>query len=79
MEDFLKGKEIKTVIRDEKSAYRKVKSGVPQESVLAPIMFLIYVNDMKEGISDYIILFADDARLLRKIRNHKYCESYRIA
>ena len=39
-----------------------------------PIMFLIYVNDMTEGVSSYISLFKDDAKLLRKIGNHKDCE-----
>ena len=48
-------------------------SGVPQGSVLAPIMFLPYVNDMT-GVSSYIHLFADDAKLLRKIGSHKDCE-----
>ena len=43
----------------------EVKSGVLQGSVLAPIMFLVYVNDMTEGVSSYLILFADDAKLLR--------------
>ena len=37
-------------------------------------MFLVYVNDMTEGVSSYISLFADDAKLLRKIRNHKDCK-----
>ena len=37
-------------------------------------MFLIYVNDMTEGVSSYMSLFADDAELLRKIRNHKDCD-----
>ena len=37
-------------------------------------MFLIYVNDMTEGVRSYISLFADDAKLLRKIGNHKDCE-----
>ena len=74
MEDYLKGREMKIVIKDEKSEWREVKSGVPQGSVLAPIMFLIHVNDMIEGVSSYISLFADDAKLLRKIRNHKDCE-----
>ena len=50
-----------------------MKSGVPQGSVLALIMFLVYVNYMT-GVSSYISLFADDAKLLRKFRNHKDCE-----
>ncbi len=42
--------------------------------VLAPIMFLIYINYMPEGVGSYIILFADDAKLLNKISTHKDCE-----
>ena len=37
-------------------------------------MFLIYVNDMTERVNSYISLFADDAKLLSKIRNYKDCE-----
>ena len=40
MEDYLKGREIRTVVKDEKSKWSDVKSGVPQGSVLAPIMFM---------------------------------------
>ena len=69
MEDYLKGREMRTVVKDDKSEWMEVKSGVPQGSVLAPIMFLIYVNDITEGVSSYISLLADDAKLLRKIRN----------
>ena len=74
MEDYLKGREMRTVVKAEKSEWREVNNGVPQGSVLALIIFLVYVNDMTEGVSSYIILFADDAKLLRKIRNHKDCE-----
>ena len=37
-----------------KNQNREVKRGVPQRSILAPIIFLIYVNDMTEGVSSYI-------------------------
>ena len=37
---------MRIVIKDEKSEWREVKNGVPQGLVLAPIMFLVYVNDM---------------------------------
>ena len=58
MEHYLKEREMRTVVKDEKSEWREVKSGVPQRSVLAP-MFLVYVNDMTEEVSSYINLFAD--------------------
>ena len=74
MEDYLKGREMRTVVKGEKSEWKELKSGIPQGSVLAPIMFLVYVNDMPEGVSSYISLFADDVKLLRKIRNHRDCE-----
>ena len=49
-----------------------MKSGVPQKSVLVSIMFLVYVSDMTEAVSSYLSLFADDAKLLRKIRNYTH-------
>ena len=51
-----------------------MKSGVPQGSVLAPVMFLVYVNDMTEGVNNYMSLFADNAKLLRKIESKEDCE-----
>ena len=73
MRDYLKDREMRTVIKDNYSSWSKVTSGVPQGSVLAPIMFQIYINDMQEGLTSYINLFADDAKLLRVIRNQNDC------
>ena len=42
------------VNRDEKSEWKEVKSGVPQGSVFATLIFLIYVNYMTEGVSSYM-------------------------
>ena len=41
-------------------------SGVPQRSVLGPILFLVYTNDLEDGVTGNILKFADDTKLLRK-------------
>ena len=76
MSDFLQDRQMSTVIRGTASGNREVTSGVPQGSVLAPIMFLIYVNDLGEDISDssYINMFADDAKIQRRIINENSCK-----
>ena len=65
---------MRTVIRDNFSTWKEVTSGVPQGSVIAPIMFLIYVNDMPNGISSYMNMFADDAKIMKCIKDKSSCE-----
>ena len=65
---------MRTVIKDQKSEWCSVISGVPQGSVLAPVMFLVYVNYMTEGVNGYIIIFTDYAKLKTKIESKDDCE-----
>ena len=44
-------------------------NGVPQESVLCPILFLIYINDLEDDICSKVLQFADDSKLFRKVTN----------
>ena len=73
MRDYLSQREMRTVIRNKHSSWLGVKSGVPQGSVLGPVMFGIYINDIVEGIGSHINLFADDAKLMRKVEKEEDC------
>ncbi len=73
--DFLRGREMRTVVKDKKSSWREVISGVPQGLVLAPVMFAIYMNDMMEGMNSNMSLFADDAKLMRKVERIEDCDA----
>ena len=41
---------------------------MPQGSVLGPILFLVYINDLEEGVTGKILKFADDTKLFRKVK-----------
>ena len=73
MRYYLEEREMRTVIRNECSSWLKVTSGVPHGSVLGPLMFGIYVNDLVDGIDSHINLFADDAKLMRKVESVDDC------
>ena len=63
------------VIDGERSEDVQVISGVPQGTVLGPLLFLLYVNDIGEGTSCTARLFADDALIYKKIQSQADADS----
>ena len=66
MEQWLTDRRQRVVVDGEFSSCKPVLSGVPQRSVLGPILFLVYINDLEEGVTGKILKFADDTKLFRK-------------
>jgi hypothetical protein len=50
--------------------YQMVKAGVPQGSVLGPLLFLLYINDITDNLGSLARLFADDTSLSYFDRNY---------
>jgi hypothetical protein len=69
IEDFLTDRTQRVVCTGESSEWAAVQSGVPQGSVIGPILFLIYINDLPENINSSVRLFADDTIMYMTMTN----------
>ena len=69
IKNFLANRSQRVCIKGVLSESLPVVSGVPQGSVIGPLLFLIYINDLLDDISSGGKLFADDAKIFRKIKD----------
>ncbi len=68
---FLEDRKQRVLVNGSPSTWSDVASGVPQGSVIGPILFVIFVNDMPAKLNNFISLFADDAKLFGKSTNQE--------
>ena len=61
--EFLCNRQQRVTINGSISEWRYVNSGIPQGSVLGPVLFLVFINDFPDVIEVLLKLFADDAKL----------------
>ena len=63
IQSFLKDRRQRTVLNGQNSLWGDVSAGVPQGSILGPLFFLVYINDLAVDVKCSVKLFADDASL----------------
>ena len=69
--DYLRGREQRVVLNGVSSRPRSVLSGVPQGSVLGPLLFILYINDLADlQLGSKMVVYADDILLYRSIETN---------
>ena len=63
--NFLNDRKQTVVLNGQHSKWANIEAGVPQGSILGPLLFLIYINDLPDNLISNSKLFADDASLFQ--------------
>jgi hypothetical protein len=74
IEAFLRNRRQKVVLGGECSEWESVSSGVPQGSVLGPLLFVVFINDLPDTIELPSKLYADDSKVMCELRKNKVVE-----
>jgi hypothetical protein len=71
IQDYIHDRVQRVMIRGVQSEWLEVYSGVPQDSVIGPILFLIYINDIHDEIESKLNIFVDDTKMMNSIGNEE--------
>ena len=69
IDSFLSDRFQRVLLNGQTSKWSQIKAGVPQGSVLGPLLFLVYINDLPEGLTSNVKLFADDTSIFSVVRD----------
>ena len=69
LEDYLSNRFQRVLLNGKESIWLPIKAGVPQGSMLGPLLFLIYINDLPDGLNSVAKLFVDDTSLFSIVQD----------
>ena len=71
IKNFLTDRQQLVTLNGKSSKWSSVTSGVPQGSVLGPVLFILFINDLPQRVKSHCVLFADDAKLYKELKQLK--------
>ena len=83
IKSFLRNRRQRVVLGEIESEWRDILSGVPQGSVLGPLLFVIYINDLPDGLESIFKMYADDSKVIAEsgsklqediVKNKGWCD-----
>ena len=69
IKSFLNNRKQRVVLNGQCSDWKEISAGVPQGSVLGPLFFFLYINDLPLGLKSNVKMFADDTSLFSIVKN----------
>ena len=78
VENFLKDRRQRVIINGRASTWKPVVSGIPQGSVLGPVLFALYISDICHDLTAIVKLFADDVKLLWPVSSEETAQLFKI-